>query len=107
MEDSKAMTTSMRTTSIGCEWGRWTRGPGVPEHNRLPPVPDGDEAVHPILDMSVRSFSIISKDFTSASNQAHIKVFVIHSWLWPLVLRLFFFVALQFFRCGFCQVSIG
>jgi hypothetical protein len=49
------------------------------KHDRVTPLLDGDEAGHPILGMSVRSFSSISKDFTSASSHAHIQVFVSHS----------------------------
>jgi hypothetical protein len=55
-----------------CGWGRWTRGPeGVPKHDRVTPLPDGDEAGHPVLGMSVRSFSSISEDFASASGEAN------------------------------------
>jgi hypothetical protein len=58
MEDSKAW----------CRWGRWTRRPeGVPKHDQVTSLLDGDEARHPILGMSVCSFSSVSKDFASAS----------------------------------------
>jgi hypothetical protein len=53
--------------------------------------------------MSVHSFSSVSKDFASASSQAHLQVFAIHSRLQPLVLYVFFFGASQFFRHGFCR----
>jgi hypothetical protein len=39
----------------------------------------------------MRSFSSVSKDFASASGQAHIQVFASHSRLRPLVLHVFFF----------------
>jgi hypothetical protein len=57
--------------------------------------------------MYVCSFSSVSKDFASAGNQAHIQVFVIHSQLRPLLLRVFFFGTSCFFGRGFCRVSIG
>jgi hypothetical protein len=57
--------------------------------------------------MSVRSFSSISKDFASASSQAHFQVFVSHSRRRPLVFRFFFFGASWIFRRGFCRVSVG
>jgi hypothetical protein len=56
--------------------------------------------------MYVCSFSSVSKDFASAGNQAHIQVFVIHSQLRPLLLRVFFGTSC-FFGRGFCRVSIG
>jgi hypothetical protein len=34
----------------------------VPKHDWVTPLLDGDEARHPVLDMSVRSFSSVSKD---------------------------------------------
>jgi hypothetical protein len=38
----------------------------------------------------------ISKDFTSASNQAHIQVFASYSRLQPLILRIFFWLFMDF-----------
>jgi hypothetical protein len=49
----------------------------------------------------------ISKDFASASSQAHIQILASHSQLRPLVLRVFFFTSSWFFRRGFCRVSVG
>jgi hypothetical protein len=85
MEDSKAMTTPMSTTTAldaDEEGRRRTRGPeGVPEHDRVTPLLDSDEAGHPVLGMFVRSFSSVSKDFASASGQAYILVLASHSQL--------------------------
>jgi hypothetical protein len=67
----------------------------------------GDEAGHPVLSMSVRSFSSISEDFASASSEANFHVLASHSRLRHLVLRVFFFGTSWFFRRGFCRVSIG
>jgi hypothetical protein len=92
MEDSKAMAMPMSTiTSL----------------DRVTPLLDVDATGHPVLGMSVRLFSSVSKDFASASGQAHIQVLASHSRLRPLVLRVFFFGSSWFFRCGFCQVSVG
>jgi hypothetical protein len=57
--------------------------------------------------MSVRSFSSVSKDFASASGQAHIQVSASYSPLRPLVLCVFFFGASWIFRRGFGWVSVG
>jgi hypothetical protein len=51
--------------------------------------------------MSVHSFSIISKDFASASGQAHIQVFASDSQLRLLVLYIFFFGASWFLDADF------
>jgi hypothetical protein len=94
--------------SSWCRRGRWTRGPeGVPKHDRVTPLLDGDEAGHPILGMSVRSFSSVSEDFASTSAEANFQVLASHSRLRPLVLRVLFFGASWFFRRGFCRVSVG
>jgi hypothetical protein len=91
-----------------CIWGRWTCWPeGVPEHDQVTPLLDGDEAGHLVLGMFVRSFSSVSEEFASSSGQAHIQVLASHSRLWPLVLCVFFFGASWFFRRGFCRVSDG
>jgi hypothetical protein len=74
---------------------------------RVTPLLDGDEARHPILGMSVRSFSSVSKDFTSASGEANFQVLASFSRHQPLVLRVLFFGASWFFRCRFCRVSVG
>jgi hypothetical protein len=56
------------------------RGPeGVPEHDRLPLVLDGDEARQLVFCVSVRSFSGFVEDFTSSSYQADLQVSSIHS----------------------------
>jgi hypothetical protein len=57
--------------------------------------------------VSVRSFSTVSKDFASASGQAHIQVLTSHSRFRSLVLRVFFFGSSWFCRRGFCWVSVG
>jgi hypothetical protein len=77
------------------------------EHDQVTHLLDGDEAGYPVLGMSVRSFSSISKDFASASAQAHIQILVSQSRLWPLVLRVFFFGSSWFSRRGFCRVLVG
>jgi hypothetical protein len=93
---------------LWCGWGRWICGPdGVPKHDRVTPLLDGDEAGNPVLGMSMRSFSSVSKDFASARGQVHIQVLVSQSRLRPLVLRIFFFGSLWFFRRGLCRVSVG
>jgi hypothetical protein len=83
------------------------RPEGVPKHDRVTPLLDGDEAGHPVFSMSVRSFSSVSKDFAWAGGQAHIQVLASHSRLRPLVLCVFLFGASWFFGRGFCQVSVG
>jgi hypothetical protein len=40
------------------------------EHDQLPLVLDSDEAGHPVLCVSVRSFSGVVEDFTSTDRQA-------------------------------------
>jgi hypothetical protein len=60
-----------------------------PKHDRVTSVPDGNEAEHPILGMSMRLFSSVSKDIASASSQDHIQVFATHSRLRPLALHRF------------------
>jgi hypothetical protein len=92
MENSKVMPTPMSTTTF------LDANEGVPEHERVTPLLDGDEAGHAILSMSVRSFSSISKDFASTSSQAHVQVFATYSRLRPLVLHVFFFGSSWIFR---------
>jgi hypothetical protein len=49
-----------------------TRGlDGVPKHDRVTPLPDGDETGHPVLGMYVRSLSSVSEDFASTSGKAN------------------------------------
>jgi hypothetical protein len=71
------------------------------------PLLDVDEAGHPVLGMSVHSFSSVSKDLALASGQAHFQVLASHSRLWPLVLYVFLFGSSWFFRHGFSWVSVG
>jgi hypothetical protein len=71
MEDSKAMTMPMSTTTAGPE--------DVPEHDWVTPLLDGNEAGHPVLGMSVRSFSSVSEDFASASGEANFQELASHS----------------------------
>jgi hypothetical protein len=49
------------------------------KHDRFSTLLDSDEAGHPILGMSVRSFSSVSKDFASASGEANFQVLASHS----------------------------
>jgi hypothetical protein len=108
MEDSKAMVTPMSmTTSLDADEEGERGSEGEPEHDWVTPLLDGNEARHPVLGMSVRSFSSVSKDFASVSGPSHFQVFVSHSRLRPLALRVFFFGSSWIFRCGFCWVSIG
>jgi hypothetical protein len=51
----------------------------VPEHDRLPLVLDGDEAGHPIFCVSMRLFSGVAEDLTSAGRQADLQIPSIHS----------------------------
>jgi hypothetical protein len=51
----------------------------VPEHDRLPLVLDGNEAGHPVFSVSVRSFSGVAEDFTSAGREEDLQVSSIHS----------------------------
>jgi hypothetical protein len=74
MEDSKAMTTLMSTTTA-----LDADEEGVLEHDRVTPLLDGDEAGHPVPGMSVRSFSSVSEDFASASGEAKFQVLASHS----------------------------
>jgi hypothetical protein len=108
MEDSKAMTTPMSTTTAldADEEGEHM---DQKEYQSMigSLLLDGDEARHPVLGMSVRSFSSVSEDFTSACGEANFQVLASHSRLRPLVLRILFFGASWFFRCGFCWVTVG
>jgi hypothetical protein len=55
--------------------GRRTSGPArVPEHDRLPPLPDGDEARHTVQCVSVCSFSGFDEDITSTGHQEDLQV---------------------------------
>jgi hypothetical protein len=109
MEDSKAMATPMSTTTTldADEEGEHVDPKEYRSMIGSLFLLDSDEVGHPILGMSVRSISSVSKDFASARGQAHFQVFVSNSRLRPLVLCVFFFGASWFFRRGFCRVSVG
>jgi hypothetical protein len=80
MDDSKPLSTPMSTTTALDADEDGARGPeGVPEHDRLSFVHDGDEAGHPDFCVSVCSFSGFAEDFTSAGRQAYLPVSLIHS----------------------------
>jgi hypothetical protein len=65
MQDVKPVDTHGEYGYFGCGRGWRTTGPaGVPEHDRLPPLPNGDEARHIVQCVSVRSFSGFAKDIT-------------------------------------------
>jgi hypothetical protein len=68
---------------------------------------DGNEAGHPVLGMSVRSFSSVSEDFASASGEANLQVLASHSRLRPLVLRVLFFGAscFSYADCAGCRLD--
>jgi hypothetical protein len=98
MEDSKAMTTPMSTTTaLDVD----EEGEHVDQKEyrsmQFTPLLDGDEAEHPVLGMSVRSFSSVSEDFASASCEENFQVLASHSRLRPLVLRVLFFGSSWFF----------
>jgi hypothetical protein len=79
MDDSKAMATPMSmTTALDANEEGERGSEGVPEHDWLTPLLDGNEAGHPVHGMSVRSFSSVSKDFASASDPSHFQVFASH-----------------------------
>jgi hypothetical protein len=107
MEDSKAMTTPMSTTTAldADEEGEHV------DHKEYRSMIGSLlylTATRPDIQfsVSVRSFSSVSEDFASASGEANFQVLASHSRLRPLVLRVFFFGASWFFRRGFCQVSV-
>jgi hypothetical protein len=80
IDDSKPLSTLMSTTITRCG-RRWrARGPeGVPEHDQLALVLDGDEAGHPVFCVSMCSFSGVIEGFTSACCQADLQVSSMHS----------------------------
>jgi hypothetical protein len=91
---------------IGCGRERRTSGPaGVQEHDRLPPLLDGDEARHTVQCVSVRSFSGFAEDITSTGRQGDFQVPTVCPWSWPLVFFLLDSFSSWFFRCGFCWLS--
>jgi hypothetical protein len=107
MEDSKAMTTPMSTTTA-LDADVEGEHMDQKEYRSMigTPLLDGDEVGHPVLGTSVRSLSSISEDFASASSEANFQVLASHSRLRPLVLHVLFFGASWLFRRGFCQVSV-
>jgi hypothetical protein len=75
MKDSEAMAMPMSTTTtLDVDEDSEHMKP-----DRVTPLLDGDKAGHPILGMSVRSFSKGFEYFASASNQVHIQVFATYS----------------------------
>jgi hypothetical protein len=87
MQDVKPMSTPMGSmASFGCGRGRRTSGPArVPEHDRLPPLSEGDEARHIVQCVSVRSFSGFAEDITSTGREDDLQVPIVCPWSWPLV----------------------
>jgi hypothetical protein len=80
MDDSKPMLTPMYDYNAGRGRGRRDRGPeGVPEHDRLPLVLDGDETGHSVLCVFLHSLSGVTENFTSTGRQADLQVSSIHS----------------------------
>jgi hypothetical protein len=81
MEDSKAMATPMSTTTNldADEEGEHVDQKEYRSMIRSLLYFDGDEAGHPVIGMSMRSFLSVSKDFASASRQVHIQVLASHS----------------------------
>jgi hypothetical protein len=78
---------------------------GVPEHDQLHLVLDGNKVGHPVFCMSVCLFSTVTQYFTSASHQVDHRVSSIHSWAWSLVLGVLFHFAIWFLRYRLCGVS--
>jgi hypothetical protein len=75
MDDSKAMATPIVRLQLLMRMRKvntWTRR--STKHDRVTPLLDGDETGHPVLGMSVRSFSSVSEDFASASGEANFQV---------------------------------
>jgi hypothetical protein len=71
------------------------------------PLLDGKEAGHPVLGMSVRSFSSVSDDFASASGEANFQALASHPRHGPLVLRVFSLALHGFSNADFagCQLD--
>jgi hypothetical protein len=107
MENSKAMTTPMSTTTAldADEEGEHV---DQKEYRSMIGSLLFLTATRPDIQfLSVRSISNISEDFASASGEAYFQVLESQSRLRPLVLRVLFFGASWFFGCGFCRVSVG
>jgi hypothetical protein len=100
MDDSKPLSTPMSTTTV-----LDADEDGVPEHDWLPLVLEGDEAGHPDFRVSMRSFLGITEDFTSAGRQVDLQVSSINSCAQSLVFGVLFPFASWFFRCRLCRVS--
>jgi hypothetical protein len=80
MDNSKPLSTPMSTTTaLDADEDGEPEPEGVPKHDRLPLVLDGDEAGHPDFCVSVSSFSGVTEDFTLVGRQADVQVSSIHS----------------------------
>jgi hypothetical protein len=108
MEDSKAMTTPMSTT-IALDVDEEGEHVDQKEYRSMIGSLLYLTATRPDIQFSVClcSFSSVSKDFASASGEAHFQVLASHSRLRPLVLCDFFFGASWFFGRGIYRVSVG
>jgi hypothetical protein len=109
MEDSKAMTTPMSTTTAldADEEGEHV---DQKEYGSMIGSLLYLTTARPDIQFSVclcARFSSVPEDFASASGEANFQVLASHSGLRPLVLRVLFFGASWFFRRGFFRVSVG
>jgi hypothetical protein len=80
MDDSKPLSTLMSTTTV---LDADEDGEPVDQKEYRSMIDSllyyGDEAGHPVFCVSVRSFSGVAEDFTSAGRQADLQVSLIHS----------------------------
>jgi hypothetical protein len=83
--------------------GRYTKdllrrscGPeGVPKHDRIIAVPDGDETGHPVRSLLVRTLSVFTAHITSSSRQADHEVPSFHTRNWSLAFGFLLSFSLQ------------
>jgi hypothetical protein len=101
MEDSKAMTTPMSTTTA---LDADEEGEHVDQKEYQSMI---GSLVYLTATRPDIQFSSVSEDFASASGEANFQVLASHSRLRPLVFRVLFFGASWFFRRGLCRVSVG
>jgi hypothetical protein len=104
MEDSKAMTTPMSTTTAldADEEGEQV---DQKEYRSMIGSLVYLTATRPDIQFSVCLCARFQA--SPASGEAYFQVLASQSRLWPLVLRVLFFGASWFFRRGFCGVSVG
>jgi hypothetical protein len=108
MEDSKAMTMPMSTTTA-LDVDEEGEHVDQKEYRSMIGSLLYLTAARPDIQFSVCLCARFqaSEDFASASGEANFQVLASHSRLRPLVLRVLFFGASWVFRHGFCRVSVG